>query len=1206
MKGIMPLFFPLMLLLDQMAAQQSRPAYCSQYKTCQECLYGPQPAELQSGQSCRFKSAGWRVISDPSKSVDEGVVSTCESSTWVNKNRLDLDREFCIKDDDEGKMKMPIIASQLVTIREGGHFLIDEKVLRQVASSAPQELKDATVYSITSLPREGDLYIVENAEHTCLPRSNNPNRLFSAGHWSSGLTSGCLQKLNDIKIAYDDGIVEYTLVIEIELSQQLSLMPEIDSIPHSHPESVHFVDDEAPTLVFNTRVTVEENKSVPLTLNQIRATDIDTPDSFIIYRLVRFPYWGEILLDNVPLNGNITIAQAQYDISLNEMYSLKDRQTASMDSVAEFSKIEFTHQDLRDGRVSYRATDNEIGQEVKTDSFEIILADGPCVSVGMDGRVKEDVLHSYGTLYSDEDVYETYPYCHCYCVFNKGCPARPLTEQASDRAGNNNVASMNLEWNAINMALLTERESTMSDSLDPSQKSVDECHKACENYLETGSELDDRGNPLRNVRDYSGTFKVHLVPCVVGPTVKYESPSIVDAQCQPRAMPITFDLPIEFQQTNEPTKAVYTLDTDFMLLQTLPSFLSDPKTWNQLDPWPGQGAQTNGFDAGETIYARITVNTAQPLAESFQLKIQQVYLCTGSRGYVPQYNPQNREFGCIQDSPNLARRFKLYDALDGSDVDTSINNLPFDFKLADLYEDYGALSRQNDDDGFSLGTDTLFQSDSGFQWYLQAVYIIEENQLRRRRSSDSISHLKNISRRTNNEGMSSTEGTYINSFRLGKVKNEYMPPSSLEPSLREATDVSLDLDTKFISSDFEDENYKEEFEKAFQDDLAIELGVDASRISKVSVVPKGGADLTGLLVTYILDGVSLSNFDEEAQMIFLNTLSNQLKVKSRLLDIVNIAENADIKNRRSKRRSGIDVEIRVKGAEDINLTALKNKVTNIVTEGNLMDALSYAAPKIFSAVQVSVASPPLIKYADSRTKTQVNFQLAEAPAGSVAVSLEDSILYLQDKIESGDPFLVGEQVFQPVINSMIARPKTTYIPPPSNVDSTSTERLSGGDLSGSGGATDEKGSHTSSPSSSAAESENSIVVIVAIMSVVIILLGVTIAFYLRAQGSTGKISTAVNNHKEPKEFSNHMHSDDHSNGNFALHGRPAVYNVLSSTFNRGKPLTYHTAPPQVSIEKETTINVEDLQRQLQDWTAAFTDKWGQPPTKQDIEANPTV
>lgn len=62
---------------------------------------------------------------------------------------------------------------------------------------------------------------------------------------------------------------------------------------------------------------------------------------------------------------------------------------------------------------------------------------------------------------------------------------------------------------------------------------------------------------------------------------------------------------------------------------------------------------------GDVIYGRVMVDPVQNLGDSFICNIEKVFLCTGADGYIPKYNPDNFEYGCLADSPSLLYRFKI-------------------------------------------------------------------------------------------------------------------------------------------------------------------------------------------------------------------------------------------------------------------------------------------------------------------------------------------------------------------------------------------------------------------------------------------------------------------------------------------------------------------------------------------------------------------
>ena len=68
---------------------------------------------------------------------------------------------------------------------------------------------------------------------------------------------------------------------------------------------------------------------------------------------------------------------------------------------------------------------------------------------------------------------------------------------------------------------------------------------------------------------------------------------------------------------------------------------------------------TCSFASGSMIYGRVMVDPVQNLGDSFSCSIEKVFLCTGADGYVPKYNPTNKEYGCLADASTLLYRFKI-------------------------------------------------------------------------------------------------------------------------------------------------------------------------------------------------------------------------------------------------------------------------------------------------------------------------------------------------------------------------------------------------------------------------------------------------------------------------------------------------------------------------------------------------------------------
>ncbi|XP_061888272.1 FRAS1-related extracellular matrix protein 3 [Entelurus aequoreus] len=232
------------------------------------------------------------------------------------------------------------------------------------------------------------------------------------------------------------------------------------------------------------------------------------------------------------------------------------------------------------------------------------------------------------------------------------------------------------------------------------------------------------------VRDYSGTYTVKLIPCIASPNGEFSIPPV----CHPRE-PLTFDMDIRFQQVSDPVAAEFSLNTQMFLLSKKELWLSDGSM--------GFGEGTDvAFSEGSEIYGRVMVDPVQNLGDSFSCSIEKVFLCTGADGYVPKYNPTNKEYGCLADSPSLLYRFKILDKAQPETQATAFGDVAFKATLAQ--DTAGALSlvKQPGSDGFSLSSSPLFQVAAGREWFIHTIYMVrsKENANRGKRSADYLHH----------------------------------------------------------------------------------------------------------------------------------------------------------------------------------------------------------------------------------------------------------------------------------------------------------------------------------------------------------------------------------------------------------------------------------------------------------------------------------
>ncbi|KAK7930559.1 hypothetical protein WMY93_006954 [Mugilogobius chulae] len=178
---------------------------------------------------------------------------------------------------------------------------------------------------------------------------------------------------------------------------------------------------------------------------------------------------------------------------------------------------------------------------------------------------------------------------------------------------------------------------------------------------------------------------------------------------------------IRFQQVSDPVAAEFSLNTQMFLLSKKELWLSDGSMGF------GEGSDT-AFSEGSTIYGRVMVDPVQNLGESFSCSIEKVFLCTGADGYVPKYNPTNKEYGCLADSPSLLYRFKILDKAQPETQATKFGDVAFRATLA--YETPGALPliKQPGSDGFTLSSSPLFQVAAGREWFIHTIYTVRSKE----------------------------------------------------------------------------------------------------------------------------------------------------------------------------------------------------------------------------------------------------------------------------------------------------------------------------------------------------------------------------------------------------------------------------------------------------------------------------------------------
>ncbi|CAL1263090.1 unnamed protein product [Larinioides sclopetarius] len=233
-----------------------------------------------------------------------------------------------------------------------------------------------------------------------------------------------------------------------------------------------------------------------------------------------------------------------------------------------------------------------------------------------------------------------------------------------------------------------------------------------------GGISNNNNNRKLEVRDYSGLYLVKLVPCTVTDDVEYSNPP----QCNPRD-PVSFDLHVRFQQVSDPVPAEYSLNTHLHLMR-------------KRDLWLSNGSMGFGEDSdasfvpGDTVYGRVMMDPTQNLGESFFVNVEKCFLCTGVDGYVPKYDPERNEYGCVADSVNLLYAFKIIDKGAPRSVTKEFRSVPFNAILAtdDPDSEVQLLRSQPNADGFRFDSTPLFQVSYGRQWFVHCIYTVRSKE----------------------------------------------------------------------------------------------------------------------------------------------------------------------------------------------------------------------------------------------------------------------------------------------------------------------------------------------------------------------------------------------------------------------------------------------------------------------------------------------
>ncbi|XP_030630785.1 FRAS1-related extracellular matrix protein 2 [Chanos chanos] len=285
----------------------------------------------------------------------------------------------------------------------------------------------------------------------------------------------------------------------------------------------------------------------------------------------------------------------------------------------------------------------------------------------------------------------------------------------------------------------------------------------------------------RSVRDYSGSYSVSLVPCVAPLTVAYTHTPV----CNPK-QPLTFSMDVRFQQVSDSVPVEFTLNTLFFLLSKRELWLSDGSMGF------GEGADVV-FSEGSQIFGRIMVDPVQNMGDSFVCYVEKVFLCVGADGYIPKYQPANREYGCLVDTPALIYRFKILDKASPETQTLMFGEVPFEARLAENTPGAGPLVRQAGSDGFSLSVAPLFQVAAGRQWYIHVIYTVRSRARDKKRHTRSLDpHNTHKNHGLNNNHVHHSIITH-NTTKTANLDSVTLPPAVMSRGHRATADEDRNI-----------------------------------------------------------------------------------------------------------------------------------------------------------------------------------------------------------------------------------------------------------------------------------------------------------------------------------------------------------------------------------------------------------------------------
>ncbi|KAF6028614.1 FREM2 [Bugula neritina] len=216
---------------------------------------------------------------------------------------------------------------------------------------------------------------------------------------------------------------------------------------------------------------------------------------------------------------------------------------------------------------------------------------------------------------------------------------------------------------------------------------------------------------LPQVQDYTGSYIVKLIPCVVPVDTSYSADAVCTAQ-----QPLTFYLDIELQQVSDPVAKIFSLNTELTLTRNKRAWVTNNRT--------GEDLSDVAFQSGERIYGRVDTRELNDTALPHEVFVEKVYVCAGKNGFVPKYAPDSQEYGCAAMTGDLQAQYKILDKTNPDSVTKLLNGIPFNAKFAADDKRGKQIHNMPGTDGFMFDSKPL-NAELERKWFVHVIYSVD-------------------------------------------------------------------------------------------------------------------------------------------------------------------------------------------------------------------------------------------------------------------------------------------------------------------------------------------------------------------------------------------------------------------------------------------------------------------------------------------------